>query len=118
MELTANPKNENHETIAGASSAVAAAVQREAGPLSPISPVAILRLHAELLHELSLRRGRRGQKEVEISSRDIRVHEPSRARCNCEGGGWVGVGGVGGLCGRRRSKCTGSISFLAARGRE
>lgn len=43
--------------------------------LSPISPVAFLQLHAELLRGLSLRRGRRGREEVEISSWDIRVRK-------------------------------------------
>lgn len=90
--------NEKHVNIAGRALRWRRRCSRRRGgrPLSPISPVAFLRLHAELLHELSLRRGRRGREEVEISSRDIRVHEPSRARCNCEGGGWVARGGGAG----------------------
>lgn len=39
----------------------------------------ILRLHAELLRELSLRPASQRWDEVEISSRDIRAHEPVRA---------------------------------------
>lgn len=58
-----------------------AAVQAGGGgvgrSLSSISPVAFLQLLAELLRELSLRRGRRGREEVEISFRDIRVREPA-----------------------------------------
>lgn len=39
----------------------------------------ILWLHAELLRELSLRPASQRWDEVEISSRDIRAHEPVRA---------------------------------------